>query len=55
MTLLGLLVAVVVIGLLLYVVQALPLQPPFKTIALVIVVLIAIVWLVEGTGVLRLH
>lgn len=48
MSLLGLLIAVIVIGLLLYLVQLLPLQAPFKTIAMVLVVLIAIVWLLGG-------
>ena len=48
MTLIGLLIAVIVIGLLLYLVQLLPLQPPFKTIAMIVIVLICIVWLLGG-------
>ena len=50
MDLVSLLIAVVVLGLLLYVVGLLPLPAPFKTIAHVIVVLIAIVYLLGILG-----
>jgi hypothetical protein len=50
-SLIGLLVAVIVIGLIVYLVTLLPLPAPFKTIAMVLVILIAIIWLVSGTGV----
>lgn len=46
----GLLVLVIIAGLLVYLVQVLPLPPPFKTVALVVVILIAIIWLLDGTG-----
>jgi hypothetical protein len=55
MSLIGLLILVIVVGLLLYLVQVLPLQAPFKTVALVLVVLIAIVWLLGGSGVVHLR
>lgn len=48
--LISLLVAVIVIGLLIYLVQILPLPDPWKTIAVVLVVLIAILWLVGMLG-----
>jgi hypothetical protein len=44
----GLLIAVIVIGLLVYLVQLVLRPPPFKTISLVLVILICIVWLVGG-------
>ncbi len=50
MTLVGLLIVVIVIGLLLYLVQILPIAQPMKTIAVVVVILIAIVWLLGGGG-----
>ncbi len=50
MSLIGLLIAVIVIGLLLYLVSILPIQAPFKTVAYILVVLIAIVWLLGGGG-----
>jgi hypothetical protein len=50
MDLVSLLVAVVVLGLLFYVVGLLPLPAPFKTIALVIVALIAIIYLLGLLG-----
>ncbi len=55
MSLIGLLVAVIVIGLLLYLVSILPIQAPFKTIAYVVVVLIAIVWLLGGLSGSPIH
>jgi len=51
-SLVGLLIVVIVLGLLIYCVQLLPLPAPFKTIALVIVILIAIVWLLNASGIL---
>ena len=50
MDLVSLLIAIVVLGLLLYVVGLLPLPAPFKTIAHVIVVLIAIIYLLGILG-----
>jgi hypothetical protein len=52
MSLISLLVLVIILGLLIYVVQLLPLPPPFKTVAMVVVCLIAIVWLCESFGIL---
>jgi hypothetical protein len=46
--LISLLIAVLVIGLLIWLVQLLPLPDPFKTIAMVIVVIIAILWLLQS-------
>jgi len=43
--LISLLVLVVVLGLILYCVQLLPIAPPFKQIAVVLVVIIAIIYL----------
>jgi len=48
MSLVGLLVVVIIIGLVLWLIQQLPLEQPFKTVALVLIVLIAIVWLLGG-------
>jgi hypothetical protein len=50
-SLVGLLGAVIVIGLIVYLVSLLPLPAPFKNIAMILVILIAIIWLVTGTGV----
>jgi hypothetical protein len=60
MDLVSLLIAVVILGLLFYVVSLLPLPAPFKTIAQVIVIIIAILYLLGllgyGPGVnLRVH
>lgn len=49
--LISLLVTVIVIGLLYYCVTLLPLPEPFKRIAIVIFILIAIVWLLGFVGV----
>ena len=38
--------SVIVVGLLVYLIQLLPIEPPFKTVALAIVILICIFWLV---------
>ncbi len=51
MDLVSLLIAVVVLGLLFYVVGLLPLPAPFKTIAYVIVVLIAMLYLLGVLGI----
>lgn len=48
--LISLLIAVLVIGLLIWLIQMLPLPDPFKTIAMVIVVIIALLWLLQGFG-----
>ena len=48
--LISLLVIVIVIGLLLYLVRLLPLDEPFKNIAMVLIILIAIVWLLSIAG-----
>jgi hypothetical protein len=45
--LLELLVAVIVFGLIYYIVTLIPLPPPFRTIALVVMALIGIVWLLS--------
>lgn len=52
MSLVGLLVFVIVLGLLYYCVTLLPLPQPFKNIAIVIFILIAIVWLLSNFGLL---
>lgn len=52
MTLVGLLVFLCIMGLVYYLVTLLPLPAPFKTIALVVVILIMIVWLLSSFGVL---
>ena len=51
MDLVSLLIAVVVLGLLIYVVGLLPLPAPFKTIAYVLVILIAILYLLGLLGI----
>lgn len=51
MSLVGLLVVVIVFGLLMYCVSLLPLPSPWNTIARVILILIAIVWLLNMLGV----
>lgn len=43
--LISLLIAILVIGLLVYLIQLLPLPDPFKTIAVAIVIIICIFWL----------
>ena len=50
MDLMSLLVAVIVLGLLVWVVGMLPLPAPFKTIAHVIVIIIAVVYLLGLLG-----
>lgn len=48
--LVSLLIAVLVIGLLVWLVQMLPLPEPFKTIAIAIIIVICIIWLLTGFG-----
>ncbi len=48
MDLVSLLILVIVAGLLVYLIQVIPLPPHFKTVALVVVVLLVIVWLLGG-------
>ena len=50
MTLVGLLIVVIVFGLICWCVNALPIQQPFKTIALVILVVILLLWLLGSFG-----
>lgn len=54
MSLIGLLVFVIIVGLLIYLVRLLPLPDPFRTIAYVILVIIAILWLVSALGVVSM-
>lgn len=48
--LVSILIFVLVLGLLYYLVQMLPLPDPFKQIALVVIIVIAIIWLLESFG-----
>jgi len=50
--LISLLILVIVCGLLWYLVSMLPLAAPFKTIAQVVVILIAIIWVLRVAGML---
>jgi predicted membrane-bound dolichyl-phosphate-mannose-protein mannosyltransferase len=50
----GLLIAVIVLGVICYIIQILPIAQPFKTIAWLLVALIFIVWLLESFGTLGL-
>lgn len=52
MTLIGLLVAVLIIGLIYWLITLIPLPDPFKTIVLVIFIIIVILWLLSSFGVL---
>jgi hypothetical protein len=45
-----LLVAVIVFGIICYIIQVLPIAQPFKTIAWCVLALIFIVWLLESFG-----
>lgn len=51
MSLVGLLVFILIVGLLYWCVTLLPLPQPFKNIALVIVILICIIFLLNSLGV----
>ena len=59
MDLVSLLVFVIVAGLIWYLIMLLPLPPPFKMVAQVILIIIAILWLVGiltgGVTGIRLH
>ena len=48
--LISLLIAILVIGLLIWLIQMIPLPEPFRTVAIVIVAIIAIIWLLESLG-----
>lgn len=48
--LISILILCLVLGLLYYLVQMLPLPPPFKQVALVVIIVIAIIWLLESFG-----
>jgi hypothetical protein len=50
MSLVGLLVFIIIMGLLYWVVTLIPLPAPFKTIALVVLLLICIVYLASAFG-----
>ncbi len=50
MTLVGLLVAVVIMGLIYWLITMLPLPAPFGTIVLVIFIIICILWLASSFG-----
>ncbi len=50
MSLISLLIVILVLGLLIYLVDLLPLPPPFKLAARIVIVLIAILWLLQGVG-----
>ena len=55
MTLLGLIVALVVVGIVLYLINTfVPMDPKIKTILNVAVVVIIILWLLQGTGLLAI-
>jgi hypothetical protein len=48
MSLIGLIIAVLVVALVVYCVRLLPIEQPFKNIILVLVVLMLILWLLGG-------
>ena len=48
MSLVGLLIAVIVVGLLVYLIRMLPIEEPFKNIAIIVLVIILIIWLLGG-------
>lgn len=48
--LVSLLIAILVIGLVVYLIQIIPLPPPFKTAAIAVICVIAIIWLLESFG-----
>lgn len=50
MSLIGLLVLVLILGLLYWLIQLLPIPEPFKKIALVILILICVLWLLSALG-----
>lgn len=52
MSLVSLLIAILIVGLILYLIGLLPIDQPFKTIAYAIVILLLIIWLAQTFGVL---
>ena len=50
MSLIGLLVVILIVGCIYWLITLLPLPPPFKTVALVILILIVIIWLASSLG-----
>jgi hypothetical protein len=48
--LISILIFIIVLGLIYYLVTLLPLPAPFKQIALIVVIIIAILWLIGGVG-----
>lgn len=48
MSLIGLIVAIVIVGLVIYCVRLLPIDQPFKNIIIVLVILVLIFWLLGG-------
>lgn len=54
MTLVGLIVFLIIVGLLLYLVQLLPIDATIKKIIYVIVIVAVILWLLENLGLLTM-
>jgi hypothetical protein len=50
MSLIGLLVALIIVGLIFYLITLLPLPPPFPLIIRVVLILICILWLASQLG-----
>jgi hypothetical protein len=50
MSLVGILIALVILGLIYWLITMLPLPAPFKQIAMVIMIIIAILWLASMVG-----
>lgn len=48
MSLVSLLILILVLGLILYLISVLPIEPKFKQIAQGVVILIAIIWLIQA-------
>lgn len=48
--LISLLIVVIILGLIVYLIQMLPIEQPFKTIALAIVILVAVLYLLHSIG-----
>jgi hypothetical protein len=51
MTLLGLIVALIIVGLLLYLVSTLPIDATIKTIIRAVVIVAVVLWLLEALGI----
>lgn len=47
MSLISLLIMVIVLGLILYLISVLPIDPKFKQIATVLAIIVAIIWLLQ--------